>query len=84
MYKGLLVMSPSKLIINYSSLHHIPAPASFDMIERKGACRNYHGKHSERNKYVRVGNICDGVRCRSWRVSLNILFQKITYWSTKG
>ena len=27
------------------------------MIERKGMCRDYRGKHSERNRYVRVYNI---------------------------
>ena len=50
-------------------------PISFDLIERKGGCRNYRGKHSERNKHVRVCNICDQVQCRSWRVSLNILLE---------
>ena len=31
-------------------------------------------KHGKRNKHVGVYNLCDEVRCRSWIVSLNILF----------
>ena len=50
-------------------------PLSFDMIKRKETCRNYRGKHSKRNKSVRVCNIRDEVRYRSWRVSLNILLE---------
>ena len=54
-----------------------PHPPSFDMTERKGMRRNYRGKHSERNETVRVCNICNEVRCLSWRVSLNILLEWI-------
>ena len=54
-----------------------PHPPSFDMSERKGMCRNYRGKHSKRNEHVRVCNISGEVRCRSWRVSLNILLERI-------
>ena len=52
-------------------------PPSFDMIERKMMCRNYRGKHNERNRSVSLYNICDEVRFRSWRVSPNILLEWI-------
>ena len=51
--------------------------------------RNYRGNIAKRNKHVGVYNLGDEVRCRSWSVSLNILFcwggfRDIAYWSTKG
>ena len=56
----------------FTPCSHLP---SFGMTERKGMCRNYWGKHGKRNKHVRVCNICDEVRSRSWRVSLNTLLE---------
>ena len=46
-------------------------------------------KHSKRNKHVGVYNLRDEVRCRSWSVTLNILFclggfQNVAYGSTKA
>ena len=78
-YLGVTINCNESEQINDKFLYFTPYyhPPSFDMIERKGMCRNYRGKHSERNKHVRVCNICDEVRCRSWRVSLNILLEGI-------
>ena len=41
--------------IDFKLLYFAPYshPPSFDMIERKGMCRNYRGKHSERINMLR-------------------------------
>ena len=71
-------------MINSSILQHFTPyshPPLIDMLARKGMCTNYRGKHSKRNKHIKVCNVCNELRLtllkiiakRSWRVSRNIL-----------
>ena len=73
--------------INNKFLYFTPHshPPLFAMLARKGICTNYRGKHSERNKHIKVCNVWNELRLtllkiiakRSWKVSRNILLGRI-------
>ena len=50
--------------INYEFLYFTPYshPLLFDMLARKGMCTHYRGKHSKRNKRIKVCNVCNELR----------------------